>query len=414
MKKSVLRARLVIISLLLSLIYIPESASAAETLDYTYSVPAAQDAVFSPDGASLWVIGSSNLYKYSTSTHALLATVALSSSAYHLAITPDGSKIYAVLYANLGVAVINTATATRTSIIATVSAPYSVAASPDGAYMYVSQTLGNLMKISTSTDTAVASAVLSGTGTLRDLEVSPDGNYVYICDYTNRTLVKVNSSDLSAVSTLTLPGSSFVTLSADGSYGFVTAYVGPTNIYKFSASAMTLTGTIGGFSTAGDSEFSKDGQYLYVANAGNTTVSKLRISDSTIISTISPATGTAWHVALEPSGNFLYVMSVSGYAYVYNLGNPPTLSLSIAGTTLYRTNTTLTAVSSASSGTVTFYANGKYIAQCIKVPLSGGSAICTFKPSVHGSISISAVATSSGNSVKTSGTLLVSTRSNKR
>jgi hypothetical protein len=58
---------------------------------------------------------------------------------------------------------------------------------------------------------------------------------------------------------------------------------------------------------------------------------------------------------------------------------------------VYRTVTPLTATVNTQSA-VTFYANGKYIAGCRNILSSGGTATCNWKPSVHGSFRIYAVA----------------------
>jgi YVTN family beta-propeller protein len=397
----------------LFLVITPQIALAAETLDYTYNVTSAQDAVISPDGSSLWVLGGANIYQYSTSTHSLLNTVALSGVAQHLVMSPDGTKIYAAFYAATGVAVVNTSTATRTSVITTLANPWGIAISPDGAYVYVAEAGGNLQKISTSNDTVVTSVVLSGA--LRDIETSPDGTLLYVCNYGGGSLVKVNASDLSVNSSLSMTPPTFVSISPDGSIAYVGLYVtSSANLLKVSTANMTLTTTITGFSSAGDASFSSDGLYLYVSNSTSNTVSKLRLSDNVIVSTISGLTGTTWHVAIEPSGNFLYIMSTGGYVYVYNLGNPPKLTLSIPASATFRTNVTISANFSTGSGLVTFYANGKYIPNCKKIATSGGIASCTFKPSSHGQVVVSAAATGGSGSASARANLPVFIRATKR
>jgi hypothetical protein len=70
-------------------------------------------------------------------------------------------------------------------------------------------------------------------------------------------------------------------------------------------------------------------------------------------------------------------------------------TISFAAAPIYRVQTTITATTSV-AGTVTFYANNKKIAGCIKVATSGAgpiTATCNWKPSLHGSINISALVT---------------------
>lgn len=75
---------------------------------------------------------------------------------------------------------------------------------------------------------------------------------------------------------------------------------------------------------------------------------------------------------------------------------PAAVTLTSSGTAIYRSVMTLTATTNA-SGRVTFFSNGKRIAGCISLTLIGSSpnysATCSWKPSSHGSVNISAAVT---------------------
>lgn len=90
---------------------------------------------------------------------------------------------------------------------------------------------------------------------------------------------------------------------------------------------------------------------------------------------------------------------------------PFTASLAVAGnatTAIFRTNTTLTSNVSLESR-VTFYANGKPIANCRRILSSSGTATCVWKPSVKGSslLSATAVSVSDPNSQRNTNTVRV-------
>jgi hypothetical protein len=67
-------------------------------------------------------------------------------------------------------------------------------------------------------------------------------------------------------------------------------------------------------------------------------------------------------------------------------------SLAPSSTPTYRGSVTLTATlaTAGSDGKVTFFANGKKIPGCIKIPSSALVATCTWKPSIKGSVTLSA------------------------
>ena len=74
----------------------------------------------------------------------------------------------------------------------------------------------------------------------------------------------------------------------------------------------------------------------------------------------------------------------------YSLAGSTTISFGSAP--VYRTLTVLTATTNI-PGKVTFYANGKKIPGCASVPAPSLSATCNWKPSLHGSITISTLVT---------------------
>jgi len=67
-------------------------------------------------------------------------------------------------------------------------------------------------------------------------------------------------------------------------------------------------------------------------------------------------------------------------------------TLSIPAAPIYRSSSSITATTNTASR-VTFYANGKRIANCIKVLTVSLVATCSWKPSIHGSIAISILIT---------------------
>jgi len=124
--------------------------------------------------------------------------------------------------------------------------------------------------------------------------------------------------------------------------------------------------------------------------------------------------GGAWNGASDPIGGF----GASGVIILrYALNMSVSLSYSGGTTAIYRTAGTITATNSL-PGKVTFYEHGKAIPGCKSVAMNGSNiATCTWKPSLHGSTSITATAKPSNTYVPNGSTVLniaVVKRTNKR
>jgi YVTN family beta-propeller protein len=390
-------------------------AIAAETIEYTWSGFSPEASAVSPDGSAVWVMnyGGSAVLKYSTTTHALLATVAIGNTAFEMVMLPDGSKIYACLNGSGTVAVINTSTATNTGTVTFTGNCASLGATADSAYVYVTHGSNSISKIQTSTDTIVSTGNISGASSIYDVKVSPDGQYLYVA--VTGAVYKLNASDYSAAAFRNSIQAKFIALSPDGSIVYSAGYTTTTSVYKITTSTMALAATVTGFNNPAQSNFTPDGQYIYIGNASSSTIVKLRVSDNSVISTISGMQFTAWHSSIDRTGNYLYVSAngTSSYLYQINLGNPATVNL-ILSSALYRTSTTLQASLSYSGGVVTFYQNGKYIPACKRITAASTTVTCNYKPTSHGAIQITVKYVASGSTVTSTGTLLVAKRTNTR
>jgi len=124
--------------------------------------------------------------------------------------------------------------------------------------------------------------------------------------------------------------------------------------------------------------------------------------------------GGSWNGSSDPIGGF----GASGVVILrYALNMSVTLSYSGGTSATYRTIGTITATGSL-AGKVTFYERGKAIPGCVRVAMNGSNvATCSWKPSLHGSTTVTATAKPSNTYVpngSTSLNLAVIARSNKR
>jgi len=124
--------------------------------------------------------------------------------------------------------------------------------------------------------------------------------------------------------------------------------------------------------------------------------------------------GGSWNGSSDPIGGF----GASGVVILrYALNMSVTLSYSGGTSATYRTVGTITATGSL-AGKVTFYERGKAIPGCVRVSMNGSNvATCLWKPSLHGSTTVTATAKPSNTYVpngSTSLNLAVTARSGKR
>lgn len=98
---------------------------------------------------------------------------------------------------------------------------------------------------------------------------------------------------------------------------------------------------------------------------------------------------TAYQIAVARDGSRGIAPIYGGQLqYAGTTISPGTISLAL-NNAIFRTNTTITAtVSPTTGGKTTFYANGKKIPGCISKVSTGSSVTCTYKASVRGAVKI--------------------------
>ena len=124
--------------------------------------------------------------------------------------------------------------------------------------------------------------------------------------------------------------------------------------------------------------------------------------------------GNGWYSTTDYQGQY----GAAGVVILrYALNMSVTLSYSGGAEATYRTLGTITATGSL-AGKVTFYERGKAIPGCVRISMNGSNvATCSWKPSLHGSTTITATAKPSNTYVPNGSTVLnlaVVKRTNKR
>ncbi len=160
--------------------------------------------VVSPDGSKAYVADNSDIVVINTTTNTILTTINTAGNyLYGIAITPDGSTVYATAYFSEQLYILNTSTNAVSGTVSTgtESFPLGVAVSPDGSKVYVSNVgLNNVAVINTSTNTLVAT-VSTGQGPF-GLSFTPDGSLLYVANQSSNNVSVINTSSNSVVDTV--------------------------------------------------------------------------------------------------------------------------------------------------------------------------------------------------------------------
>lgn len=378
-------------------------------------------------GLSLAVITAPSVYAYDSITN----TISVGSNPYSLAISPDGTFAYVGNYSGSSISRINlTTNATdatitlpnnnpreiaftsngafayicdgskvikvRTSdntIVATINtgATWGIAIAPNGQFAYVTSGTANIYQINLSDDSFTT---YSGRGTaLNGVSFAPDGLTAYIADYTANTILKVRTSDTAVLAYISVTSPWSVAISPDGTYG-ITAGAGTDSMRRFSTSTNQITYTYSTSVTQGVS-FPLAGHFVYVADRGASRLLKINPSTNSVTQ-VATITSTSYYVAMNPSGTVALVPNFSGNSVSRLTPEPgPTgssITITSQNSVQFRSSITVSASLgvAGTDGKVTYFANGKKIPNCINKFSTSLASSCTFKPSLRGSMRITA------------------------
>jgi YVTN family beta-propeller protein len=184
----------------------------------------------SPDGSRLYAVSydRGTYYQYpagwltiiNTASHAVVETIAVGACPETVTVSPDGVYLYLTHYDTCSVSAVNLTTGSVT-VIALRDAPLGVVFTPDSAHAYV----GNVHSL-TVIDTTTNDAHDIDTGDLpRGLQLSPDGKRAYVTNLGVHALSVVDTIANSVATTVDVPGyPEVVAVSPDGERIYVGDY----------------------------------------------------------------------------------------------------------------------------------------------------------------------------------------------
>ena len=239
---------------------------------------------------------------------------------------------------------------TAASSVATGTYPYSIAVVPSGLYAYVANDIGNNVSEYTISSGVLTlnTSTANSTGTVNaglnpvSVTVDPTGQYAYVANYGDGTVsqytIDTPSSltpgalaPMSAPTVLVGSNPISVTVAPSGSHVYVYvanyssgASAGTVSEYSIgTGGALATIGTVGTGKNPSSVTVDPSGQYAYVANLGDGTVSQYTIGTPIsltpgALAPMSPPTVLAGSnpisVTVAPSGSHVYVANYSSGA----------------------------------------------------------------------------------------------------
>lgn len=241
-----------------------------------------------PDGTAAYVVNrhvtspatAPSISKIRISDNTIVGTISLTgyNNPVGIAVTPDGSKLY--IDANNGttdaLVEISTASDTVTGFIPTaaLTGKEGLSLNPSGTRAYVAMGRGGVAVMDmTANPVTRLRTVLTGTGKwYTGTAVSTDSSKLFVTNATDNSVLVLNTSDDSLITTLTgFSNPSAVSMTPDGSQIHV---VNMSNASSGSVSILdsatySLISTVTGFNRPAGIAFTPNGQQAYVTNSNN-------------------------------------------------------------------------------------------------------------------------------------------------
>ncbi|MDE1871571.1 MAG: beta-propeller fold lactonase family protein [Candidatus Micrarchaeota archaeon] len=237
------------------------------------------------------------------------------------ALNPAGTMLYVPNYAGAGVSIINTATNTlaNTILIGDYNEPFGIAFDPTGSFAYLTNSLGAISVIDTSTNTIVKT-IPNACGSSHII-MNPAGTYAYCIDGSTMNVISLSTNAVTGI--IPLPGgaNNYFAINPSGTLLYaVTSGSNTVEVLDLSTNKLVNHIQIDGIGTTvagntGGVAFNPAGTLAYVTswytgtkNYGSANVVVIDVASNSIVNTINlGAAGYTGDIAINPAGTMLYV-----------------------------------------------------------------------------------------------------------
>jgi len=251
-----------------------------------------------------------NVSVIDTATNTVVASVAVGSGPFGVAVNPGGTRVYVANFQSNNVSVIDAASNAVVASVAVGSRPFGVAVSPPGTRAYVTNSNDNTVSVIDTTTNTVVATVAVGTYPI-GVAVNPAGSRAYIANQINIPEVPGNVSVIDTASNIVVATvevglyPSGVAINPAGTRAYVTNR-GDNTVSVIDTATNTIVATV----AVGTSPFSvainPAGTRAYVPNHYGNDVSVIDTVSNTVIRTVAVGIGPTG-VALSPAGTRVYV-----------------------------------------------------------------------------------------------------------
>jgi 6-phosphogluconolactonase (cycloisomerase 2 family) len=220
-------------------------------------------------------------------------------------------------------------TAVAGSPVSDTNGPQVIAATPSGTFVYTGNSNNTISEYSVNAKTGALTLVIGspikGFGSVNSLVVDPTSSFILVLDATKQTIdsyaINAKTGALTSLSGAdVLPKSQSVALDPTGTVALITS-ASTINTYRVTNGALIPliagTGTAPSVAAAVD----QSSQYFFAAEPGSNAVASFNLFSNTLLS--SATTGNSPSAVLaEPSGKYVYVANAGdGTISAYSLKN---------------------------------------------------------------------------------------------
>lgn len=272
-----------------------------------------------PDRQTAYVNSVSDVLAINTNINMITATVPIPAGAegYGVAISPDGTKAYAVVAFNADV--VNVIDVATNTITATITLPlgseaFGVAITPDGTKGYVtcrvgSGSIGNVVVFNTATNTVIGSPITVG-ATPQGIAITPDGTLVYVANRRSGDVSVISTATNTVIATIPLetsgPASLFgIAITPNGSKAYITTGpntgpLGHVDIVDIPSNTVDPASPIPIGHFPQGIAITPDGLTAYALNGNDRTTSVINTTTNKVTNTISLNIVRPFEIAITP------------------------------------------------------------------------------------------------------------------
>ncbi|SDX70472.1 beta-propeller fold lactonase family protein [Paenibacillus sp. CF384] len=262
----------------------------------------------SPDGTNVYAsdeVRSVMVIDTRTNTVTNVITLPITSVPAGMAVTPDGTRLYVACRNDSSIRIIDTATSAIIGFIPYLTAvdPRRIVMNTDGSRAYVCNPGDDtLTVIDTLSNTIITNIMLPDSDQPANLAINPAGTVVYTADFTSGTVSVIDVITFTPISAIFLPPGNFTTsvaITPDGTRLYVASEQDQIFLYNPVSLALITTIFLNSGTTPTTMAITPDGSRLFVTCLNGACIKVIATATNEIIATL-PAGAFSDGVVITP------------------------------------------------------------------------------------------------------------------